>query len=101
MRGFITKTLMVVLLAFATVLFFAVNSARAETATSVVNSGGQDAYVRFMMPMNNFGGEADLWAGGAQASDPRLHNFFIQFQLPSIPTGATVNSANIQLYFYG
>lgn len=100
MRGIKVKISLIFMLVIVGVLFLCPQRSYAESVTSVVTSGGQDAYVRFMMPNNNFGGEANLWAGGATASDPRLHAFFVQFQLPSLPAGATIDSASAQFYFY-
>ena len=77
-------------------------SINAQTLTLQPNANdGKDAFIRDLMPSQNFGNQSEntilAWTFN---SDPMVTRVLIDFDLSSIPQGATVNTANLYLYNY-
>ena len=62
---------------------------------------GKDAYLRSLSPNNNYGTHPDFsahaWTNGG---NPVTVRGIIDFDLSSIPSGATINAANLSLFSY-
>ena len=84
----------------AAVFCVSIKSAQASTTVTIQpGSEGKDSYVFGMMAPNNFGDIASIATGGGIGSPPPAR-LFIEFDLSSIPDDATVESAQVQLYYY-
>jgi hypothetical protein len=81
--------------------FFGIDNNRARASTTVTlqpGAEGKDSYVFAMMPGNN-GSATYLDAGGDMGMPPPARTY-IEFDLSSIPAGATIESATLSLYYY-
>ena len=59
----------------------------------VLDSGISDAYVDSAHPYDNYGWDDDLWVSDAQTS-------YFYTSVPAIPSGASLNSAYLYLFYY-
>lgn len=71
-------------------------SVSADTAT--IQPSNQDTFINGAFPGLNYGGGAELIVRAASATES--YRVLVQFDLSSIPSGATVTSATLKLYYY-
>jgi len=57
-----------------------------------------DSYVEYRNPDNNYGASAALNVTWAAGSDTRDRRSFLKFDISSIPSGSTINSASLNPY---
>ncbi len=71
------------------------------TPTTVTLTASADSWVDQNAPSGNAGSDTDLKVRSTTSGSPdRNHRAFVQFSLASIPSGATIQSASLQLYLY-
>jgi hypothetical protein len=93
--------LLVMFVAISAAVFnISIRPAQASTTVTIQpESEGKDSSVFGMMAPDNFGDATSISTGGGTGSPPPAR-LYIQFDLSSIPDGATVESAQVRLYYY-
>jgi len=81
------------------VLAMAMTGPAYATVTTITPSSG-DTYISQLQPDTNFGTLLSLLVYSATAPPPANVRSLVKFDLSSVPSGSTVNSASLQLYRY-
>jgi len=66
--------------------------------SSTIQPSSQDTLINGQFPGLNYGGGAELIVRAASATES--YRVLVQFDLSSIPSGSTVTSATLKLYYY-
>jgi len=65
--------------------------------TTTISPPTDDSYIRENYPNNNYGSDSALYL---RDRDGYTYRIYIRFDLSSIPSGATINTAKLRLYYY-
>jgi len=75
-----------------------VNYTKGSSFSTIYLSPTDDAYVRSSNPNNKYGSAKELWV---QNFDGNLVRSWVKFDLSPIPSGSTINGAELTLYLSG